>query len=117
MSNTLVFVGRLSAAPSLKNSGKKAVAKLVLIRNEYAGTDNEGETKERTVSAQFTAFGGMAETLAKNAMKGDQLIVTARVQNNNYEKDGEKVYGFDFVIEGFEYGAPGPEKREQLANR
>lgn len=117
MSNLVLFTGRLSAAPSLKNHGETAVAKLVLIRNEYAGKDGKGKAKERKVSAQFTAFNGIAETLAKNAMQGDQLIVQARLQNNNYEIDGETRYGFDFIVESFEYGAPGPAKREQLADR
>jgi hypothetical protein len=42
---------------------------------------------------------------------------TTRVENHNYEKDGQEVYGFNFVVQEFEFGAPGSKKREQLAER
>jgi len=118
MSNTLIFVGRVAQAPALTRPSGTAVCKFTLIRNEYAGTDNDGNVRdERTVSLQFTAFQKRAEALAKNVMEGDQLIVTARIENNNYQKDGVDVYGFNFVVENFEFGAPGPRKRAQLAER
>jgi single-strand DNA-binding protein len=47
-------------------------------------------------------------------MKGDQLIVDYRIENNNFQKDGEDVYGYNFVVEDFTFGAPGKEKREQF---
>lgn len=116
--NKLSFTGRLAATPSIsKGRGDKQVAKLVLIRNEVIGKDAEGNKIERTTSIQFTAFNGLAGVLADTTAKGDQLIVEARVQNNNYEKDGADVYGFDFIIESFDYGAPGKETRDRLANR
>ena len=47
-------------------------------------------------------------------LKGDQLIVDYRIENNNFQKDGEDVYGYNFVVEDFTFGAPGKEKREQF---
>jgi len=114
--NKYFFTGRAAAAPELvtTNSGTK-IARVRLIRNEYAGKDDDGERRERQVSIPFTAFGGMAETLAKNVMTGDQLIVAATIRNNNYEKDGEDRYDYNFEIVEFDYGAPGAEKRRKLA--
>lgn len=66
------------------------------------------------MSIQFTAFRAKAEAIAKNAMKGDQLIVDYRIENNNFQKDGKDVYGYNFVVEDFTFGAPGKEKREQF---
>lgn len=108
-----VFVGNLAKAVVVSGNGDRAVARFTLISNEYAGKDKEtGEARERSVSIQFTAF--RAKAIAKNAMKGDQLIVDYRIENNNFQKDGEDVYGYNFVVEDFTFGAPGKEKREQF---
>jgi single-strand DNA-binding protein len=117
--NNLNFDGRLAKAPALTGSGDRAYTRFTLIRNEYAGKDDQGESMERQVSLQFTAFRGMAEAIAKNFMKGDQMIVTARVENNNYpdKESGEIIYGTSFILESFDYGAPGPAKRAELAKR
>ncbi len=110
----LTFVGNLAKAATLTGSGDRAVAKFTLIANEYAGKDASGEARERSVAIQFTAFRGKAEAIAKNALKGDQLIVSFRIENNNYQKNGEDVYDFNFLVEDFRFGAPGKEKREQF---
>nr|CAC79155.1 Ssb protein [uncultured bacterium] len=110
-----VFEGHLAKTPTISGTGDRAVTRFTLISNEYAGKDREtGEARERSVSIQFTAFRQKAETIAKNAMKGDQLIIQYRIENNDYTKDGETVYGYNFVVEDFKYGAPGKEKREQF---
>jgi len=110
-----VFVGNLAKTPTITGAGERAVARFTLIANEYAGKDHEtGQARERSVSIQFTAFRSKAEAIAKNAMKGDQLIVEFRIENNNYEKEGEVAYGFNFIVEDFQFGAPGKEKRERF---
>lgn len=116
--NQFNFDGRLAKAPALSGRGEAAVAKLTLIRNDYAGKDKEtNATRERQVAIPFTAFRAQAEAIAEHCMKGDQLIVTARIENNVYTKDGEDRYDYNFVIESFDFGAPGEAKRAELAKR
>jgi single-strand DNA-binding protein len=117
MPNAFHFDGRVAKAPVLTRPGNSAVCKFTLIRNEYAGKDEATGTprEERAVSIQITAFGKKAEAIAQNAMQGDQLFVTTRIENNNFAKDGVEVYGFNFILEDFDFGAPGPQKRAQLA--
>lgn len=118
MSNSFHFAGRIASAPVLTGNAEKAVCKFTAIRNEYAGKDEKDEAKERTVAIQFVAFRGKAEAIAKNMMKGDQIIVTGRVENNNWkDKDNQEHYGFNFIVEDFDFGAPGEEKRKQLEAR
>lgn len=113
-----VFGGKLAKAATVSGTGNKAVTRFTLITNEYAGKDSETqEARERVVSLQFTALGAKGETIARTCCKGDQLFINYRVENNNYEKAGETIYSYNFVVESFEYGAPGREKREQLASR
>lgn len=119
MPNSFHYDGRVAKAPTLTRPGNATVCKVTLIRNEYAGTDEAGNARpERVVSIHFTAFGKKAEAIAQHAKEGDQLIVTARIDNNNYkDKDQNDVYGHNFVIEDFDWGAPGQKSREQLASR
>lgn len=49
------------------------------------------------------AFGRNAKTLKEYVKKGTHLLLTGRMENNDYEKDGIKVYGYNFVIETIEF--------------
>lgn len=117
--NKLVFVGRVASAPTLRQQGDVTVVTFTLIRNEYAGHDEgKDEAKERKVAVQFTAFGKRGEAISRHVRTGDQLIVEARLENNNYT-DGQGVerYGFNFVAQDFEFGAPGEASRRELESR
>jgi single-strand DNA-binding protein len=112
------FIGNLAKAATITGSGDRAVCKFTLISNEYAGKDKDsGEARQRMVSIQFTAFRQKGEAIAQYALKGDQLIVHYRIENNRYtdKASGEEVYGYNFIVEDFGFGAPGKEKREQLS--
>lgn len=114
----LHFTGRLAKAPVQTGSGERAYCKFTLIRNDYAGKDDAGEKLEKTISIQFTAFRAKAEAITKHCHKGDQLIVTARIENNNWtDAEGEEHYGYSFIVDDFDFGAPGEEKRALLARR
>ena len=50
---------------------------------------------------------------AKHTLKGDQLILEARVQSNNLtDGQGHNHYDYSFVVTGFRFGAPGAARRE-----
>ena len=119
MSNAFHFEGRLAKPATLSGQGDRKYAKFTLIRNQYAGRDGDtGDSREKTVAVQFTAFRGKAEAIARNCFKGDQLIITAHVENNDYtDGEGNQQYGMEFIVDDFDFGAPGPEKRAELAAR
>ncbi|MDF3889005.1 single-stranded DNA-binding protein [Cupriavidus basilensis] len=107
------FIGRLPDAPIQRRHGNTTVTKFVLIRNEYAGK----ERATRKVTLQFTAFDSQAEAIARNFATGDQMIVYYRIENNNYEGEGGTHYGYNFIVDSFEFGAPGETTRNRLAQR
>jgi single-strand DNA-binding protein len=115
---TLIAVGNLAKDPELAVKGDTTYAQLCLVGNDYAGKDEHGNAREAVTSIWFVAFEGLGEAIAKNARKGDQLIVQAQVRANNWtNKDGGKQYDHSFVIQNFRFGAPGRVKREELAAR
>lgn len=110
-----VFVGRVAKAPNFRDGGKQPVCYMTLIRTEYAGRDENEEAKERQVAIEFTAFGKTASNISSHVYVGDQIVVKYALQSNSFEKEGETIYTTSFVISGFEFGAPGKIKREELA--
>jgi single-strand DNA-binding protein len=111
---TLTAVGNLARNPEAVAKGDITFTRFCLVGNDYAGKDDEGAPREIVTTLWFVAFGTLAELLVHNARKGDQLIVEARVRSNNWtDKQGEKQYDHDFVVQGFRYGAPGKIKREE----
>jgi single-strand DNA-binding protein len=111
-------VGNLARNPELAVKGDTTYTRFCLVGNDYAGKDDQGNSREITTSLWFVAFEGLGESIAKNALKGDQLIVQANIRSNNWtDKDGEKQYDHAFVVQGFRFGAPGRVKREEFARR
>src|ERR1700751_5469674 len=105
---TLTAVGNLARDPELAAKNDTSYARFCLVGNDYAGKDEEGAAREVATSLWFVAFGPLGESLARNARKGDQLIVAAKVRANNWvDKQGEKQYDHSFVAVGFRFGAPG----------
>jgi len=111
---TLTAVGNLARNPEAVAKGEITYTRFCLVGNDRAGKDDEGAPREIVTSLWFVAFGPLAESLMRSARKGDQLIVEARVRANNWtDKQGEKQYDLDFVVQGFRFGAPGKLKREE----
>ena len=114
----LTAVGNLAKNPELAVKGDTTYTRFCLVGNDYAGKDEHGNPREVATSLWFVAFESLGEAIAKNARKGDQLIVQAQIRSNNWtDKDGEKQYDYSFVAQNFRFGAPGRAKREELLGR
>ena len=115
---TVTAVGNLAKDPELAIKGETTYTKICLVGNDYAGKDEHGNAREAVTSVYFVAFESLGEAIAKNARKGDQLILQARIRSNNWtDKDGERKYDYSFVVQNFRFGAPGKIKREEMAAR
>ena len=115
---TLTAVGNLARNPELVAKGDVAYTRFCLVGSDYAGKDEVGVPREIVTSLWFVAFGALGEAIARHSRKGDQLVVEARVRANVWtDKQGEKQYDHDFVVQGFRFGSPGRAKREELNGR
>lgn len=52
---------------------------------------------------EFTLWEKTAENCAKYLKKGNAAAVVAHVENNNYEKNGVKIYGYQFVADSVQF--------------
>jgi single-stranded DNA-binding protein len=101
---TLTAVGNLARNPEFVAKDDTSYARFCLVGNDYAGKDEGGIAREVSTGLWFVAFGAMGEALARNARKGDQLFVAARVRANNWtDKQGEKQYDHSFIVERQEF--------------
>jgi single-strand DNA-binding protein len=115
---TLTAVGNLAKNPELTVKGDTSYTRFCLVGNDYAGKDEDGNPREVVTSLWFVAFEALGEVIARNALKGDQLVLQAQVRSNNWtDAEGEKQYDYSYVVQSFKFGAPGKAKREELAAR
>jgi single-strand DNA-binding protein len=115
---SVTAIGNLAKNPELMAKADVSYTRFCLIGNDYAGKDEDGTAREVATSLWFVAFGPLGEAIAKNARKGDQLILDARIRANNWtDQEGERQYDYSFVVEGFRFGAPGKLKRDELDSR
>jgi len=115
---TVTAIGNLAKNPEFHTKGDTTYTRICLVGNDYAGKDEEGNPREVATSLWFVAFEALGDAIAKNARKGDQLIVQAQIRANNWtDSDGEKQYDHSFIVQSFRFGAPGKIKREELAAR
>ena len=81
--------------------GPVSKATLTAISNTRKGSgDNRGE---EATAIQWTLWGKQADNAAQYLGKGSHVNVVGRVQNNNYERDGETVYTMAFTAEEIDY--------------
>ena len=103
--NRCILIGRPTKDPDVKYTQEKlAVARFTLA------VDRKGKEK----AADFiscVSFGKTAEFIEKYIRKGTKIAVEGRIQTGSYNKNGEKVYTTDVVIEQVEFAqSKGEEK-------
>ena len=101
--NKVILMGRLSADPEVRYSqgeNSTAIARFRLCVNRTFKKEGNQETD----FISCIAFGKTAEFLEKYVRKGTKLLVTGRIQTGSYtNKDGQKVYTTDVVVEECEF--------------
>lgn len=102
--NKAILMGRLTRDPEVRYSqtdSNMAIAKFSLA------VDRRYKKQGDTVTADFfncSAFGKQAEFVEKYLKKGIKVVVTGRIQNDNYtNKDGQKVYSVQIMVEELEF--------------
>jgi hypothetical protein len=97
-------MGRLTRDPEVRYS--QSDSSMAIARFSLA-VDRRFKKQGDEVTADFfncTAFGKQAEFVEKYLKKGTKIVVTGRIQNDNYtNKDGQKVYSVQIMVEEIEF--------------
>ena len=81
--------------------GEVAKGIVTIISNTRRGSGDD--RAEEATAIQWTLWGKQAENAAEYLGKGSRVNVVGRLRNNNYDKDGSTVYGFQFTCEELDY--------------
>ena len=101
--NKVILMGRLTRDPEVRYSqGEQATA----IARYTLAVDRRFK-RDGDQTADFigcVAFGKLGEFAEKYLRKGTKVVVTGRIQTGSYtNKDGQKVYTTDVVVEECEF--------------
>ena len=101
--NKVILVGRLCDEPEIRYSqgeNTTCVARYRLAVNRRFNKDGE----QQADFINCIAFGKLGEFAEKYLHKGVKIAVTGRIQTGSYtNKDGQKVYTTDVVVEEQEF--------------
>lgn len=111
--NLTILSGRATKLPEIRYVGEKqtCMATINIAVDKWDG-------KQR--SADFfnvTCFGKTAEHVEKYVSKGMMLGIVGQTHNNNYEKDGKKVYTNQIVADRVEFLSKSEKTEEERASQ
>lgn len=98
--NKVILMGRLTRDPEVRQSGDTVVARFSLAVDRRFKKDGD----QTADFINCVAFGKTGEFIAKYAHKGTKFVIEGRIQTGSYtNKDGQKVYTTDVVVEQVEF--------------
>lgn len=104
--NTIIFMGRLCDEPEIRYiSGENATC----VANFRLAVDKRFKNKNNpdAPTADFfriTAFGKQGEFVEKYLHKGTKIVMSGRIENNNYmDSNGNKVFRDQIIAENIEF--------------
>ena len=98
--NRISLIGRLTGDPEIKyaNNGNTIASFSIAVDRKFK--------RDGSPEADFfrcVCFGKQAEFVEKYLAKGTKMFISGEMQNNNYEKNGQTVYGFQIVVNELEF--------------
>lgn len=100
--NNVILKGRLVKAPDVRYSTMQNGDQMAISR--YTLAVNRRNSKDEADFINCVAFGKQGEFVEKYLAKGQEIIVIGRIQTGSYtNKDGQKVYTTDVVVESHEF--------------
>ena len=98
--NKIILMGRLTRDPEVRQANDKTVARYTLAVDRRFKRDGQPE-------ADFfncTVFGKGAEFADKFLKQGTKILISGSIQSDNYtNKDGQKVYSWQVIVDEQEF--------------
>ena len=105
--NKVILMGRLVRDPEVRYTQAEnpmAVSRYTLAIDRRGIKKKEGDQKPETDFINCIAFGKSGEFAEKYFRQGMRVLVSGRIQTDSYvNKDGNKVYTTDVIVEEQEF--------------
>ncbi|MBO7262571.1 MAG: single-stranded DNA-binding protein [Alistipes sp.] len=114
MINKVILLGNVGQDPEVRTleTGVK-VARLRLATTERIFNRQTNESTEHTEWHSITLWRGLAEVADKYVRKGSQIYVEGRIRSREWEKDGQRHFGFEIVADDMKLLGRRPEGAQQ----
>ena len=101
--NTVILLGRLGKDPEISyTQSSTAIANLSIATTEKRKKGNEWEDVTEWHKVIF--FGSQADAIGKYLSKGNRILITGRLQTNDWtDKEGKKHYQTEIIGNSFEF--------------
>lgn len=102
-------MGRLTRDPEVRYTAntQMANARFVVAVNRKLSKEKRQEAENNGYpTADFiscVAWGKTAENIGNYFKKGNRIAITGHIQTGSYEKDGQRIYTTDVVVDSFDF--------------
>lgn len=98
--NKIILSGNICKDIEVKYyNDKKCLKNTIAVRRDFKNKDGEYESD----FYNFTIWGVQAEYIEKYATKGDKILLSGSLRNNNYQNsEGATIYSTDIQVENVE---------------
>lgn len=107
--NNVSLMGRLTRDAELRYASNTEMAILrfnVAVDRRLSKEKRQEAENNNQPTADFInciAFGKTAEVIGQYFGKGNKIAITGHVQTGSYEKDGQRIYTTDVVVDSFDF--------------
>ena len=97
--NKIILCGNICKDIEIKYyNDKKNIKNTIAVRRDFKNKEGNYDSD----FFNFTIWGVQAEFLNNYAKKGDKILISGKILNNNYGKDGQMIYSNDIQVETVE---------------
>lgn len=107
--NNVSLMGRLTRDAELRYASNTEMAILrfnVAVDRRLSKEKRQEAENNNQPTADFInciAFGKTAEIIGQYFGKGNKIAITGHIQTGSYEKDGQRIYTTDVVVDSFDF--------------
>ena len=105
--NKVLLYGNLTRDPELRSTPNGVQVCSFSLATNRTYKDKEGQKQEVAEFHNIVAFGRSGELIAQYMKKGRPLFVDGRLQTRSWDKDGQKQYRTEIVVDNFQFGDGG----------
>ena len=109
MANCVFILGRLTRDAELRYASNTEMAILrfnIAVDRRLSKEKRTEAENNNQPTADFInciAFGKTAEIIGQYFGKGNKIAITGHIQTGSYEKDGQRIYTTDVVVDSFDF--------------
>lgn len=109
--NKVILMGNLTRDPEVRTtpSGQSVTSFGLAVNRTWRGAD--GNQQESVSYIDCTAWGKTGEIIAQYVQKGRPLLVSGRLEQRSWEKDGQKHSKVEVIVEDFNFVGGGAGER------